>query len=104
MVFVDRICGHKEPNVPLDAKPFGFPFDRKIDFDIHKVHEKTKTLRQALFFGITLHQSNRSVANALVHIIFLAGITPDKMIGSPVFTTTTTTTTTEAVTPVAPRA
>ena len=86
--------------MPLDAKPFGFPFDRKIDFDIHKVHEKTKTLRRALLFEITLNQSNRSVANALVHIIFLAGITPDKMIGSPVFTTTTTTAaSTEAMTP-----
>ena len=36
-----RICGHKDPYVPLDTKPFGFPFDRKIDFDIHG---KDKTL------------------------------------------------------------
>merc|ERR1711974_3280 len=63
------MCGHKDPYVPLDAKPFGFPFDRKIDFDIHG---KDNT------FG--------SVTSSVVQIIFLAGIMPDEMIGSPIFT------------------
>ena len=36
-----RICGHRDPEIPLDTKPFGFPFDRDIDFDIHG---KEKTL------------------------------------------------------------
>ena len=43
--FSCRMCGHKDPYVPLDAKPFGFPFDRKIDFDIHG---KENTFRWAL--------------------------------------------------------
>ena len=34
-----RICGHKDANVPLDEKPFGFPFDRNIGFDIHEQNE-----------------------------------------------------------------
>jgi hypothetical protein len=32
---IDRICGHKDSGVILDSKPFGFPFDRNIDFNIH---------------------------------------------------------------------
>lgn len=37
-----RICGHKDNNVKLDSKSFGFPFDRDFDFNIHSVENRLK--------------------------------------------------------------
>ena len=31
-----RYCGHREQNSVMDERAHGFPFDRDIDFDIHK--------------------------------------------------------------------
>ena len=35
-VFFDRMCGPKTEKTILDYRPFGFPFDRKNDFEIYK--------------------------------------------------------------------
>ena len=31
-----RYCGHREASVVVDRRPHGFPFDRKITFDINE--------------------------------------------------------------------
>ena len=31
-IFVIRICGHKHLDTKIDKRPFGFPFDREINF------------------------------------------------------------------------
>ena len=84
-----RMCGHKDPYIPLDPKPFGFPFDRKIDFDIH---EKNTLGLALLLYGIESFPPFSSVSSSLVQIIFLAGIMPDEMIGSGIFLRPTTST------------
>ena len=33
------MCGHKNLETKIDSRPFGFPFDRDIDFDIHNNHK-----------------------------------------------------------------
>ena len=35
-MFFDRMCGPKTEKTILDHRPFGFPFDRKNDFDIYE--------------------------------------------------------------------
>ena len=35
-IFFDRMCGPKTNKTILDHRPFGFPFDRKNDFDIYE--------------------------------------------------------------------
>ena len=32
-----RICGHKDLKTKLDDRAFGFPFDRKISFNMHEI-------------------------------------------------------------------
>ena len=31
-----RLCGHKDLGTKLDDRPFGFPFDRRIGFNINE--------------------------------------------------------------------
>ena len=36
LTFFYRICGHKYLETKIDDRPFGFPFDRNVNFDILK--------------------------------------------------------------------
>ena len=93
------MCGHKDPFVPLDAKPFGFPFDRNIDFDIHDKNKNTLRWDFLSYCWSKSHFSHlRSVSNSMVRIIFLASIMEDEMIGSEIFTKSTTATKTSTST------
>ena len=63
--FFFRICGHRNLNTKIDSRPFGFPFDRNIDFDFNSKHKyiykitKLKFLNMFSFLG-----------DAVVNIIF----------------------------------
>ena len=35
---IDRICGHRDLATRIDDRPFGFPFDREIGFDLYQGH------------------------------------------------------------------
>ena len=35
---IDRICGHRDLATRIDDRPFGFPFDREIGFDLYQDH------------------------------------------------------------------
>ena len=38
-IHVFRLCGHKDIKSRIDSRAFGFPFDRKFDFDISESKE-----------------------------------------------------------------
>ena len=43
-IFVIRICGHKHLDTKIDKRPFGFPFDREINFKFDN-NERYKSLK-----------------------------------------------------------